>query len=83
MSTPGTPDGAAPDGGAGVAGDGPPRPARAGARERKAMLLRLDPAVHDALARWAAEDLRSTNAHVEWLLRRAVEQAGRLPREQA
>ena len=52
------------------------RPARA--RERKSMLLRLDPAVHEALARWAADDLRSTNAHVEWLLRRAVEDAGRL-----
>ena len=49
-------------------------------RERKAMLLRLDPAVHDALARWAADDLRSTNAHVEWLLRRALEQAGRAPK---
>lgn len=50
-------------------------------RERKAMLLRLDPALHDALARWAADDLRSTNAHVEWLLRRALEQAGRTPKE--
>ncbi len=56
--------------------DTPPR----GARERKSMLLRLDPAVHEALARWAADDLRSTNAHVEWVLRRAVEEAGRLPR---
>jgi hypothetical protein len=53
---------------------------RAPRRRRKEMLLRLDPAVHDALARWAAEDLRSTNAHVEWLLRRALEQAGRTPR---
>jgi len=48
-------------------------------RERTAMLLRLDPAVHDALTRWAADELRSTNAHVEWLLRRALGQAGRLP----
>lgn len=48
-------------------------------RERKAMLLRLDPALHDALARWAADDLRSTNAHVEWLLRRALKDAGRDP----
>jgi hypothetical protein len=47
-------------------------------RERKAMLLRLDPEVHDALARWAADDLRSTNGHVEWLLRRALVEAGRL-----
>jgi len=43
------------------------------------MLLRLDPAVHEALARWAADDLRSTNAHVEWLLRSALQRAGRLP----
>ena len=48
-------------------------------RERSAMLLRLDPAVHDALTKWAADELRSTNAHVEWLLRRALTQAGRLP----
>lgn len=43
------------------------------------MLLRLDPELHDALSRWAADELRSTNAHVEWLLRRALGQAGRLP----
>jgi hypothetical protein len=43
------------------------------------MLLRLDPELHDALARWAADELRSTNAHVEYLLRRALTQAGRLP----
>ncbi len=52
---------------------------KAAKRERKAMLLRLDPALHDALSRWAADDLRSTNAHVEWLLRRALKDAGRLP----
>ncbi|MCP2260815.1 hypothetical protein LX15_004535 [Streptoalloteichus tenebrarius] len=47
--------------------------------ERKSFLLRLDPAVHDALARWAADELRSTNAQVEFLLRRALAEAGRLP----
>ncbi|MGO9078497.1 MAG: hypothetical protein ACLQDY_05590 [Streptosporangiaceae bacterium] len=47
--------------------------------ERKSILLRLDPAVHDALARWASNDLRSTNAQIEWLLRRALDEAGRLP----
>ena len=41
--------------------------------------LRLDPAVHGALARWAAEELRSTNAQIEFLLRRALAGAGRLP----
>jgi hypothetical protein len=47
--------------------------------ERKSVLLRLDPAVHDALARWAADELRSTNAQIEFLLRRALADAGRLP----
>jgi hypothetical protein len=45
--------------------------------ERKGILLRLDPAVHDALARWAAAELRSTNAQIEFLLRRALADAGR------
>jgi hypothetical protein len=39
--------------------------------ERKSVLLRLDPAVHDALARWASDELRSTNAQIEYLLRGA------------
>ncbi len=47
--------------------------------ERKGVLLRLDPAVHDALARWAADELRSTNAQIEFLLRRALADSGRLP----
>jgi hypothetical protein len=47
--------------------------------ERKNILLRLDPAVHDALARWASDQLRSTNAQIEFLLRRALSDAGRLP----
>jgi hypothetical protein len=49
------------------------------ATERKTILLRLDPAVHDALARWAADELRSTNAQIELLLRRALADAGRMP----
>lgn len=49
--------------------------------ERKKLLLRLDPAVHDAVARWASDDLRSVNAQIEFLLRRALDEAGRSPRE--
>jgi hypothetical protein len=48
--------------------------------ERKNILLRLDPAVHDALTRWAADELRSTTAQIEFLLRQGLAQAGRLPR---
>lgn len=51
------------------------------ATQRKSILLRLDPAVHDALARWASDELRSTNAQIEFLLRRALADAGRLPRD--
>jgi hypothetical protein len=47
--------------------------------ERKGILLRLDPAVHDALAKWASDELRSTNAQIEFLLRRALTDAGRMP----
>ena len=47
--------------------------------ERKQLLLRLDPAVHDALARWAGDELRSTTAQIEYLLRQALARAGRLP----
>jgi hypothetical protein len=49
------------------------------ATERKTVLLRLDPAVYDALARWAADELRSTNAQIELMLRRALADAGRMP----
>ncbi|MCF6470325.1 hypothetical protein FAF44_18245 [Nonomuraea sp. MG754425] len=47
--------------------------------ERKKLLLRLDPVVHDALSRWASDELRSTNSQIEFLLRRALAEAGRLP----
>ena len=46
---------------------------------RKQLVLRIDPAVHDALARWAGDELRSVNAQIEMLLRRALDDAGRLP----
>ena len=47
--------------------------------ERKSILLRLDPAVHDAVVHWANAALRSSNAQIEFLLRRALAGAGRLP----
>jgi len=55
-------------------------PAPAGATGgRKAVLVRLDPAVHAALVRWAADDLRSVNAQIEMVLRDGLARAGRLP----
>jgi hypothetical protein len=48
--------------------------------ERKPFLLRLDPVTHVALERWSADELRSLNSQIEYLLRRALQEAGRLPR---
>ncbi len=47
--------------------------------ERKSFLLRIDPALLEALSRWAADDLRSLNGQIEFLLRRALQAAGRAP----
>jgi hypothetical protein len=46
--------------------------------ERKAFLIRVDPALLEALQRWANDDLRSLNAHIEFLLRRALQDTGRV-----
>jgi hypothetical protein len=47
--------------------------------ERRPFLLRLDARMLDALQRWAADDLRSLNGQLEFLLRRALADADRLP----
>jgi hypothetical protein len=46
--------------------------------ERKSFLLRVDPALLESVQRWANDDLRSLNAQIEFLLRRALQQSGRL-----
>ena len=46
--------------------------------DRKPFLLRIDPDVLDAIQRWANDDLRSLNAQIEFVLRRAAQDAGRL-----
>jgi hypothetical protein len=49
--------------------------------ERRHVLLRVDPAVHDALTRWANDEFRSLNAQIEMLLRNALTDAGRMPKK--
>lgn len=49
--------------------------------ERKPFLLRVDPRLLEALQRWANDDLRSLNGQIEFLLRRALREAGRAPEE--
>jgi hypothetical protein len=46
--------------------------------ERKPFLLRVDPALLEALQRWASDDLRSLNGQIEFLLRRALTEGGRM-----
>lgn len=46
--------------------------------ERKAFLIRIEPAVLEALQRWAGDDLRSVNGQIEYVLRRALQREGRL-----
>jgi hypothetical protein len=47
--------------------------------ERKGFPLRLDPEIYNALQRWAAGEFRSVNGQIEYLLRCALQDAGRLP----
>ncbi|MCL6626906.1 hypothetical protein [Alicyclobacillus shizuokensis] len=50
--------------------------------KKKQFLLRLDPDLYDIIARWAEDELRSVNAHMEFLLRDAARSHGRLPQGQ-
>ncbi|MBI2407958.1 MAG: hypothetical protein HYV19_06640 [Gemmatimonadetes bacterium] len=47
---------------------------------RKSFLLRVDPALLDALQRWSTAEMRSLNGQIEYLLRDALRRSGRLPR---
>ena len=46
--------------------------------KKKSFILRVDPKLHDALRKWADDDLRSINAQTEYILRLALKKAGRL-----
>lgn len=48
--------------------------------DRKSFLLRVDRELLDAVQRWANDDLRSLNGQIEFLLRRALRDAGRAPK---
>lgn len=46
---------------------------------KKQFPLRLDPKLYEALELWAADEFRSVNSHIEFMLREALKHAGRLP----
>ncbi|MDD2555906.1 MAG: toxin-antitoxin system HicB family antitoxin [Syntrophaceticus sp.] len=47
--------------------------------KKKAFPLRINPKLYEALERWAADEFRSVNGQIEYLLREAVVNAGRMP----
>ena len=49
--------------------------------KRDSFLLRVDPAVLEAIRRWADDELRSMNAQIEFILRSKLKDAGRLPQK--
>jgi hypothetical protein len=53
-----------------------------GVAEKKQYPLRIDPQIWKALEKWSGDELRSVNAQVEFLLRKALKDAGRLPKDQ-
>jgi hypothetical protein len=47
---------------------------------KKSFPLRIDPQIYAALERWSQDELRSVNAHIEYILREALLKTGRLPK---
>lgn len=49
-------------------------------KEKKSFVLRIDGATYEALERWAADEFRSVNGQMEWIIAQALKEAGRLPK---
>ncbi|WP_173719816.1 hypothetical protein [Bacillus massilinigeriensis] len=49
--------------------------------EKKRFLLRIDPKIYDAIEKWSDDELRSVNAQIEILLKKALKEAGRIKKE--
>ncbi|KRI66683.1 hypothetical protein, partial [Acinetobacter baumannii] len=49
--------------------------------QKKKFLLRIDPKLYEILEGWAADEFRSVNTHIEFLLREASRKAGRISRQ--
>jgi len=47
-------------------------------KKRKNFPLRIDPELYEVIRRWADDEFRSVNSHIEYLLRESVKKAGRL-----
>lgn len=49
--------------------------------KKKSFPLRMDPDLFEVIQKWAADDFRSVNSHIEFILREAAKKAGRLPKK--
>lgn len=50
---------------------------------KKNFALRVDSEIFEAIERWAADEFRSTNGQIEWILSTALKKAGRMPKKKA
>lgn len=48
--------------------------------KKKAFALRLDESMMKSIEKWAADEFRSTNGQLEWMIRESLKKAGRLPK---
>ena len=60
-----------------MSGEGPAIHDEGSVKSRKPFLLRISPALYEALETWAQQDLRSVNGQIEYLLKEAVRRRGR------
>lgn len=49
--------------------------------DKKSFVLRIDSQTYDALEKWAADEFRSINGQLEWIINRALKEAGRTPKK--
>lgn len=47
--------------------------------KKKTFVLRIDPEIFKSVEKWAADEFRSTNGQLEWIISRALKEAGRYP----
>jgi len=50
---------------------------------KKVFMLRLNPEVYEALEKWAADEFRSVNGQLEWIIEKMLKEAGRNPKKKA
>ncbi|MCD6347089.1 MAG: Arc family DNA-binding protein [Bacteroidales bacterium] len=49
--------------------------------KKKSFVLRITPEMYEAIEKWAADEFRSTNGHIEWIISESLKKAGRSPKK--